>query len=134
MQRLPQACKAPALKAQAGGSSGNIYCQAEPLSPGGNDLVLVKRNSLPKYSTSTMAPILCRPAADGFCPAADAGLMKDAGSTAKCAPCLERLSQQFCLVFQLCSTLLICLDLFVELIIKAYNPPVLGRNERKMLM
>ena len=54
MQRLPQACKAPALKAQAGGSSGNIYCQAEPLSPGGNDLVLVKRNSLPKYSTSTM--------------------------------------------------------------------------------
>ena len=96
----PQAYKAPALKDQAaaipaqvvhpaGATNGvrnrgfNSYGQAEPLPSGGSDLVLVARSSLQQYSTPSVAPMLCRPATDGFYPAADARLMMEAGPTSK---------------------------------------------------
>ena len=85
----PQAAKTPALKApvaavapqivrpagtvNGGWSRGNGYGQAEPLLPGGNDLVLVPRSSLPQYSAPS----------NGFYPAADAKLFVEAGPASK---------------------------------------------------
>ena len=85
----PQAAKTPALKAPPGAQApqivrpagamnggrnrGNGYGQAEPLLPGGNDLVLVPRSSLPQYSAPS----------NGFYPAADAKLFVEAGPASK---------------------------------------------------